>query len=109
MASPEEIRNRTATVETVMKLQRIAHGQILETILREIELADRARQEIEDVRSQRRNVNRCIMIAVAWAASLVVPILALKVLHSTGLAFYASSIGYTGDLVVTTWALIRRY
>jgi hypothetical protein len=70
---------------------------------------DMERGQIEITRSKRRNRNRVLMILVAWIASLIWPMFALRVLNSPHLALYSASVGFTGDLFVTGYSWIKNY
>lgn len=82
---------------------------IMVLIRAEINHADRDRQETEDHQNRLLNRNRLYVLVFMWLASIVVPVLALRVLHVPVLAFFAGSVGYTGAFVLTFWSWLRRY
>lgn len=94
----------------LVTLHMLAKGMqaVAETDARLIIETDTARQATEDFRSQRRNRNRVLMILVAWAATVTVPILA-HVFNIPTLAQYAAGIGFTGDILVTGYSWLKKY
>jgi hypothetical protein len=71
--------------------------------------ADAARQVTQDSTNRLLNRNRLYVLAAMWTASLVVPFIALSVLHIPVLAFFAGSFGYTGAAMLTFYAWLRKY
>jgi hypothetical protein len=83
-------------------------GEFDDRVMRLINRADRERQEIEDVRANRRNKNRFITLIVALIMGFLTPI----GLHAMGLAWllpYAFAIILVPDAMITAWAYIKRY
>jgi hypothetical protein len=109
MSTPQEIRDRVVTIEMLLKAQRLQRGEIMATVLRELELTDRQRQETEDTRSAKRNSNRVLVILLAWVCSLIAPLVLVKLTHSLCVGLFSGGIGYTADLAVTAYAWLRRY
>lgn len=71
--------------------------------------ADTQREAIEERRSLHRNGNRVLVLIVALFVSTAWPLFALHVMHSTfGLA-WTVAIQDSADLLVTLWAMHRRY
>lgn len=87
----------------------ILRDAIMADVLAEIARKDAARQVIEDRTNRLLNRNRLFVLASNWIASLIVPVLALKILHVPTLAFFAGSVGYTGAAMLTYYAWLRKY
>lgn len=101
-----EIRDAATEDEAV---ERFMRARITEMIGTKIAEADAARQVTEDHANRLLNRNRLYVLAVMWAASLIVPYIALSVLHIPVLAFFAGSFGYTGAAMLTFYAWLRKY
>lgn len=117
--SIDDLRMRPVTWETMLKAQKIFHGQVLTEVLREMELADRERQTIEDQRSIYRNRNRFLTLAVALLLGLVItytltnrgiPWMGLSLPKwAFGLSPYSFVITVLLDSSLAAYAYIKRY
>jgi len=117
--SMDDLRMRPVTWEVMLKAQKIFHGQVLTEVLREMELADRERQTIEDQRSIYRNRNRFLTLAVALLLGLVItyilnnrgiPTLGLTLPKSIiKLAPYSFVITVLLDSSLAAYAYVKRY
>jgi hypothetical protein len=85
------------------------HDAIMAEVLAEIARKDAERQLIEDHTNRLLNRNRLFVLASNWLASLLIPVIALQVLHLPVLAFFAGSFGYTGAALLTFYAWLRKY
>lgn len=63
----------------------------------------------EDRRSKHRNGNRLLVLAVAFAINVTWPTLMLRVLHHPAGGFWTPAISSGADILVTLWALKRRF
>ncbi len=63
----------------------------------------------ENERSRHRNMNRIMVVGVAWFLSTLIPLLAHNVIHMPVLAGYAASVGFGADIIVTAYAWHKRY
>jgi hypothetical protein len=84
-------------------------AEVAEMMDARIAEADAARQAAEDHRSRLLNRNRLFVLASNWLASLIIPVVALQVLHVPVLAFFAGSVGYTGAAILTWYAWLKEY
>lgn len=101
------------TVGQALKYGRLLHGQVLEQVYREIALAiremDTERARLEDMRSVRRNRNRLAVLLGSLIIATIWPYFAEHVMHSTYGGSWTTAIANMGDILITGYALIRRY
>jgi hypothetical protein len=83
-------------------------GEFDDRVMRLIQRADSERQEIEDVRANRRNRNRFLTLVVALVMGFLTPI-GLKWMGLAWLLPYAFAIILVPDAMITAWAYIKRY
>jgi hypothetical protein len=103
------MRRQYVTMGMLLKAQHLFRRELIDAVTREIELADRERQQTEDHRSAKRNGNRVLVILLAWVCSLVAPLVLVRLTHSLYVGLFSGGIGYTADLAVTAYAWLRRY
>lgn len=82
---------------------------IISEVMAQIAETDAARQVTDDHVNRLLNRNRLFVLASNWSASLLIPFIALSVLHVPVLAFFAGSFGYTGAAILTWYAWLRKY
>lgn len=111
--TPDQERQQVITVGMALKLAHMTRFQATECAYRDAELQIRAndaeRQRTEDIRSQRRNRNRCYMLLAGFILALVWPVATLSVIHWTAGLRWTPAISVVGDLAVTTYAYFRKY
>lgn len=72
MSRTTELAARTVTWDTLQKSHKLQRGQIIEMVMREIDLRDRERQATEDMRSIKRNLNRFLTLIAAMLIGITV-------------------------------------
>lgn len=112
MSRRSDLAMRPATYDTVLRATGLVRGELIAIIIREIELADRARQALEDKRSIKRNVNRLFTLIGALLISIVVTYVTQAGIggHLVRAAGpYAFCITLALDSGFLAWAIRRRY
>jgi hypothetical protein len=83
-------------------------GEFDNRVIRLIKRADSERQQIEDVRANRRNRNRFLTLLVALIMGFLTPF-GLKTMGLAWMLPYAFAIILVPDAMITAYAYIRHY
>lgn len=83
-------------------------GEFDDRVMRLIKRAETERQQIEDLRANRRNRNRFLTLIVALVMGFLTPI-GLNAMGLVWLLPYAFAIILVPDALITAWAYVKRY
>jgi hypothetical protein len=75
----------------------------------ELAATDAAREATEESRSRHRNGNRLLVLAVAFMINMIWPTVMLHVFHDVAGTAWTPALSSSADILVTAYALHRRY
>jgi hypothetical protein len=105
----DDLRNKPATYDTVLKVSKMTHAQVTSQMFREMDLMRREMKQEADKRATAKSLNDLLMLMCELITSLAVPWFAAHWLHAPEFADYAAAIGFSGAFLATMWAWYRRY
>jgi hypothetical protein len=75
----------------------------------ELAAMDAAREATEEARSKHRNGNRLLVLAVAFMINMIWPTIMLHIFHDVAGTAWTPALSSSADILVTAYALHRRY
>jgi hypothetical protein len=91
-------------------LLKLAHDDAQVMISTQLQIMHTDMLAWEDRRSRLRNRNRLVVLVTSLIISTCYPLAMLRIFHATAAgAYWTAALSACGDILVTTWAYLRRY